>query len=75
MDFQRTDNSVLNAINKYKYYSRIVMIKSKIESGNIFSFTPIQCEDFLRKTKNSNVSKALQESDIPTNISIKNNEY
>ena len=26
-DFQRTENPVLNAINKYKYYPSIAMIK------------------------------------------------
>ena len=30
-DFQKTDDPVLNAINKYKHHSSIVMIKSKID--------------------------------------------
>ena len=47
MDFQKTDDPVLNAINKYKYDSSIVIIKSKIESESIFSFTPVQYEDIF----------------------------
>ena len=75
MDFQKTDDPVLNAINKYRYHSSIVMINSKIEPESIFSFTTVQYEDVLRKTKNLNVSKASQQSDIPTKILIKNSEY
>ena len=41
MDLQKTDDSILNAINKYKYHSSTVMIKSKIESESILSFTPV----------------------------------
>ena len=36
MDFQKTDDPVLNAINKYRYHSSIVMINSKIEPESIF---------------------------------------
>ena len=42
--------------NEYKYHSNIVMIDSKIEPESIFSFTTVQYEDILRKTKNLNVS-------------------
>ena len=38
-DFQRTENPVLNAINKYKYHPSIAMIKSKIDKQFKFSFT------------------------------------
>ena len=65
MDFQKTDDPVLNAINKYKNHPSIVMINSKIEPESIFSFKTVQYEDILRKTKNLNVSKASQQSDIP----------
>ena len=51
------------------------MINSKIEPERIFSFTAVQYEDILRKTKNLNVSKASQHNDIPTKILIENNEY
>ena len=66
MDFQKNSWSSLNAINKYKYHSSIVMINSKIEPESIFSFTIVQYEDILRKAKNLNVLKASQQSDILT---------
>ena len=75
MDFQKTDDLVLNAIKRCKYHSSIVMIKSKIEPEGRFSFTSVRYEDILRKTKNLNVSKASQQSDIPTKILIEKSEY
>ena len=39
------------------------MINSKIEPESIFSFTTVQYDDVLRKTKNLNVLKASQQSD------------
>ena len=75
MDFQKTDDPVLNAISKYRYHSSIVMINSKFEPESKFSFTTVQYEDVLRKTKNLNVSKASQQSDIPIKILIENSEY
>ena len=74
MDFQKTDDPVLNAINKYRYHSSIVMINSKIEPESIFSFTTVQYDDVFRKIKNLNISKASQQSDIPTEILIENSE-
>ena len=75
MDFQKTDDPVLNAINKYRYHRSIVIINSKIEPESIFSFTTVQYEDVLRKTKNLNVLKASQQSDILTKILMENSEY
>ena len=75
MDFQKTDDPVLNAINKYRCHSSIVMINRKIEPESIFSFTTVQYDDVLRKTKNLNVSKASQKNDNPTKILIENSEY
>ena len=51
------------------------MIYSKFELESIFSFKTVQYEDILRKTKSLNVSKASQQSDIPTKILIENSEY
>ena len=39
LDFQRTGDPVLDAINKYKCHSSIAMIKSKIDKQLKFSFT------------------------------------
>ena len=84
-DFQKTNDPVLNSINKYKYIPSIFMIKSKIEPQSKFSFTSVQYEDVLRKIKSLNASKASQhrdiptkasqQSDIPTKILIENCEY
>ena len=74
-DFQITENPLLNAINKYKYHPNIAMIKSKIDKQCKFSFTTVQCEDILKKFKSLKISKASQQSDIPTNILIENCEY
>ena len=75
MDFQKTDDPVLNAINRYKYPSSIVIIKSKIEPESIFSFTAVQHKDIQRKTKKLNVLKASQQSDIPTKILMESSKY
>ena len=74
LDFQRTGDPVLDAINKYKCDSSIAMIKSKIDKQLKFSFTPVH-EDILRKIKSLKVSKASQQSDIPTRILIDNSKY
>ena len=49
LDFQRTGDPVLDALNKC--HSSIAMIKSKIDKQLKFSFTPVQYEDILRKIK------------------------
>ena len=79
-DFQRTKNPVLNAINKYKYHPSIAMIKNKIDKQFKFSFTTVQYEDVLKKfkdleLKSLKITKASQQSDIPTKILIENCNY
>ena len=75
MCFEKTEDPVLNAIKKYRYHLSITMIKNKIEEQSNFSFTQVQYEDILNKVRNLNVSKASQQSDIPTKILIENYEY
>ena len=76
MGFKKTDDPVLSAIKKYKCYSSIFITKikikneSKIEPKCIFSFTPVEYKDILRNTKNLNVSKESQQSEIPLSIAI-----
>ena len=48
MNFQKTDDSVLNAINKFRYHSSIVMINSKIEPESIQLYN---MKIFLEKLK------------------------
>ena len=75
MEFQKTGDPISDAITKYKDHPSILMIKSKIDSQSKFSFSPVEYEDVLKKVKNLNVSKASQQSDIPTKILINNCEY
>ena len=75
LDFQRTGDLALDAINKFKSHSSIAMIKRKIDKQLKFSFTPVQYESILRIIKSLKVSKASQQSDIPTRILIDNSEY
>ena len=75
LEFQRTGDPVIDAINKYKCLSSIAMIKSKIDKQLKFSFTPVQYEDILRKIESLKVSKASKQSNIPTRILIDNSEY
>ena len=50
MDFQKTDDPMLNPINK-KYHSSIVLIKSKIEPESIFHLHQRNMKIFLEKLK------------------------
>ena len=49
LDFQRTENSVLNAINKYRYHSSIAMIKSKIDKQLSFLLRQYNMNIFFKK--------------------------
>ena len=49
MDFQKTNDPVLNAINKYRHHSSIVMINSKIEPESLLQLYNMNM--FLEKLK------------------------
>ena len=51
MDFQKTDDPVLNAINKYKYHSSTVIIKSKMSLKVCFVLHQYSMKIFLEKLK------------------------
>ena len=74
-DFTETDDLVLNAINKFKNHPSIIMIKRKNNPCGSFSFSSVQYDDILKKTKNLDTAKASQESDIPTKILKENCEF
>ena len=74
-DFTETDDLVLNAINKFKNHPSIIMIKRKNNPCGSFSFSSVQYDDILKKTKNLDTAKASQESDIPTKILKANREF
>ena len=73
-EFVKTENPVLNAVNKYKYHPSVVMIKEKIKPIEKFSFFPVQYDDVLRKIRNLDPSKSSQQTDIPTKILNYNSE-
>ena len=67
-DFTETDDLMLNAINKFKNHQSTIMIKRKINPCGSLSFSSVQHDDILKKTKSLDTTKASQESDIPTKI-------
>ena len=74
-EFVKTENPVLNAVNKYKNHPSVIMIKEKIKPIETFSFFPVQYDDVLRKIRNLDPSKSSQQTDIPTKILNYNSEY
>ena len=75
IEFIKTENPVLNAVNKYKNHPSVIMIKEKIKPIENFSFFPVQYDDVLRKIGNLDSSKSSQQTDIPTKILNYNSEY
>ena len=67
------DDLTLKAIFKWRNHPSILGIVSEYKNGAIFSFNFFSKEDVLTKIKVLDVSKAIQESDIPVKI-IKANE-
>ena len=57
-DFTETDDLVLIAIIKFKNYMSIIMIKRKNNTRESFSFSSVQYDDILEKTKNLDTAKA-----------------
>ena len=74
-EFVKTENPVLNAVNKYKNHPSVIMIKEKIKPIEKFSFFPVQYDDVLRKIRNIDPSKSSQQTDIPTKILNYKSEY
>ena len=48
-DFIVTNDQVTNALNKFRNYQSIVIIKSKRKIDECFSFGPVTYDDILRK--------------------------
>ena len=74
-DSTETDDLVLSAISRFKNHQSIIMIKRKNSSCGSFSFSSVQYDDFLKKTKNVDTAKASQEPDVPTKILKANCEF
>ena len=74
-EFVKTENPVLNVVNKYKNHPSVIMIKEKIKPIEKFSFFPVQYDDVLRKIRNLDPSKCSQQTDIPTKILKYNSDH
>ena len=57
-EFVKTENPVLNVVNKYKNHPSVIMIKENIKLIEKFSFFPVQYDDVLRKIRNLDTSKS-----------------
>ena len=62
---------VIKTIIKYSNQPSIIAIKER-RANSKFSFSFIEKNDILKETKNLQINKVTQDSDIPTKL-IKNN--
>ena len=74
-DFLVNNEQVANALNKFRNYPGIIMIKNKRKADQCFSFGPVTYNDILKKTNNLDTAKASQQSDVPTKILKQNSNY
>ena len=65
---QDIDDPTLKAIVKWRNRPNILAITSEYKNRASFSFNFVSKEDVLTEIKMLNVSKAIQESDIPVKI-------
>ena len=70
---ENIDDPTLKAIAKWRNHPSILAITSEYKNRANFSFNFVSKEDVLTEIKMLDVSKAIQESDIPVKI-IKVNE-
>ena len=58
-DFLVTNDKVPNALNKFRIYPSIIMIKNKRKTDQCFSFGSVTYDDILKKkTNNLDTAKA-----------------
>ena len=62
------DDAVTTMIEKHKKDSSINKIKSFVQNRFSFEFQPIDRESILKEIRLLKVSKACQESDVPTKV-------
>ena len=70
---ENIDDPTLKAIAKWRNHPSILTIASEYKNRANFSFNFVSKEDVLTEIKVLDVSKAIQESDVPVRI-IKANE-
>ena len=74
-DLIATDDQVINAVNRFRNHSSIIMIKNNKRNDQSFSFGPVTYDDILKKVNTLVTAKASQQSDIPTKILKQNSDY
>ena len=62
------------AIMKLQFYPSIILIKSKINTGNSFLFTEIETDDVDEEIRSLNSKKSVTQNDIPAKI-LKNCKF
>ena len=72
---ENIDDPTLNAIAKWRNHPSILAIASEYKNRANFSFSFVSKEDRLTEIKVLDVSKAIQESDIPVKISRANENF
>ena len=65
--FDHIDHEILRVVEKYKNHPSVVAIKNKNVNSQ-FSFRPITKSEIYKEILNLDISKASQDSDIPTKI-------
>ena len=57
-----------------KYHPSIILIKSKVDNQNKFSFKPVALSDIVKEIKNINPNKSSTKDSIPPKIFRKSSE-
>ena len=65
---ENIDDPTLKAIAKWRNHPRILAITSEYKNRANFSFNFVSKEDVLTEIKMLDVSKAIQEIDIPVKV-------
>ena len=74
-NFTETADKLSDSINKFKNHPSIIMIKTKNNSPDTFSFSKTTYDNVLQKIDSLDVTKASQQTDISTKILKQNSEY
>ena len=71
---EQLNNTVLKAIVKYRYHPSIKAIQAVAKSNYLFSFNEINREEVLNEINSLDITKAAQDTDVPTKIIKENSD-
>ena len=74
-DFIVTNDQVANTLTKFRNHRSIVMMKSKRQINQCFSYGLVTYDNILNKPNNLDAAKACQQPDVPTKILKQNSDY